>query len=124
MINSYLTRKRVKGLAPEMVCKDGFKMSVQASETHYCSPRSDNDIYTEVEVGFPSEKEDLLMEYAESQDNPTGTVYGWVPVEVVAQVVVKHGGLVDDSIQPEEPEDSLDRAMSKPLIPHQRRSDV
>ena len=25
---------------------------------------------------------------------PTGTVYGWVPVEVVDQVVEKHGGLM------------------------------
>ena len=33
------------------------------------------------------------MEYAEDADNPTGTVYGWVPVEVVDAVIAAHGGI-------------------------------
>ena len=39
----------------EVVCADGFSMSVQASETHYCSPREDGaEKYTAVEVGYPT----------------------------------------------------------------------
>ena len=46
----------------EVVCADGFSMSVQASETHYCSPREDGaEKYTAVEVGYPNPPEPLLM---------------------------------------------------------------
>ena len=78
---------------PSVICNDGFKMSVQASETHYCSPRVNRGPYSAVEVGFPSEKEDRLMEYAETPEDPTGTVYGWVPVHVIEEIVRKHGGI-------------------------------
>ena len=44
----------------QVVCKDGFKMSVQANDSAYCSPRINNaERYTSVEIGFPSEKEEL-----------------------------------------------------------------
>ena len=79
---------------PRIVCKDGFSMSVQCSEANYCSPRYDNnDYYTSAEIGFPSEKEDLIMEYAEQSDMPTKTVYGWVPSETIDEVIEKHGGI-------------------------------
>ena len=85
----------------KIVCKDGFEMSVQASRTHYCSPRMDNaEKYTDVEVGFPSDLEPLLMEWAEDPDYPTGTVYGYVPAPVVLLVCVKHGGIVSGELPP------------------------
>ena len=77
-------------------CNDGFSMSVQAHGGAYCSPRTDpayTDYYFKVEVGFPSEREELLMEYVEDYDNPTCTVYAYVPVEVVQEVIEKHGGI-------------------------------
>lgn len=77
-----------------VVCADGFKMSVQASDTHYCEPREKrSSYYYKYEVGFPSEKEDLLMSYAEDEENPTKTVYGWVPEDVIEKIIEKHGGL-------------------------------
>jgi hypothetical protein len=75
-------------------CADGLTFSAQVRESAYCTPRQDNGPWTAVEVGFPSEKVDEFMQYAENADDPTGTVYGWVPVEVVEQVVEKHGGLM------------------------------
>ena len=81
---------------PKIKCADGFEMSVQASETHYCDPREnfeDASIYTSMEVGYPSATEPLLMEYAEDENNPTGTVYGWVPVETINKVLENHGGI-------------------------------
>ena len=51
---------------------------------------------TSVEIGFPSEKEELLMEYAEDQDRPTRTVYANVPHQVVHEVIMKHGGKTED----------------------------
>ena len=83
----------VKRLAPKIVCDDGFDISIQASHNHYCTPRIDRGPYSKVEAGFPSESEELLMPFAEDIDNPTETVYGWVPVEVINEVIEKHGGL-------------------------------
>ncbi len=78
-----------------VVCADGFKMSVQASEYNYCSPRETGaPRYFSVEVGFPSEREALLMEWAEEPERPTETVYGYVPSERVALVIAKHGGMI------------------------------
>ena len=74
-------------------------MSVQASETHYCSPRIDNaEKYSAVEVGFPSDLESLLVKWAEDEHNPTGTVYGYVPAAVISLVCVKHGGIVSGEL--------------------------
>lgn len=82
------------GVLPKIECADGFKMSVQASRTHYCTPRTDTGPWSHVEVGFPTEREELLMEYVEDADRPTSTVYGYVPVEVIVAVIDKHGGLL------------------------------
>ena len=84
-----------RALAKSIRCADGFTVSLQASTYHYCSPReTDCNGYYEIEIGFPSEKEELWMEYAENKDEPTGTVYAYVPVELVLEVLNKHGGVV------------------------------
>ncbi len=76
-----------------ITCADGFSLSVQASEMHYCRPRQDDvSEYDAVEVGFPSAVEPLLLPYAERPETPTHTVYGWVPVNVVNAIVNAHGG--------------------------------
>lgn len=49
---------------PEAICADGFKMSIQASEDHYCQKGNDGS-YVSVEVGFPSPSEPLLDEYGD-----------------------------------------------------------
>ena len=81
-------------LVPRITCEDGFSMSVQASSGCYCSPRDGGrGPWQRVEVGFPSAKDDLLMPYVEDANNPTGTVYGYVPIGVVDQVIANHGGI-------------------------------
>lgn len=110
---------------PRIVCNDGFSVSVQASEFTYCHPRYTQwqnedrwivingeytlsseipsifgtDHYTpyeSVELGFPSEEDELINEYAEGDDydydDYTNRVYGYVPVEVVEKLIEKHGG--------------------------------
>lgn len=77
---------------PAVECKDGFKMSVQASSSHYCLPRSDVGPWTHVEVGFPSQVEPMLWEYAETPGAWTESVYPQVPIEMVAAVIEVHGG--------------------------------
>ena len=112
---------------PRIVCNDGYSVSVQASEHMYCEPRytqwqnedgwqvingnywlSSNTPrnfetdhftpYESVELGYPSEADELIYDYAED-DNYTSTVYGCVPVKIVEQLIEKHGGFkgVDES---------------------------
>ena len=84
-----------------VVCADGFRMSVQAHDGAYCEPREDaHEKYTLVEVGFPSIEEELIMPWAEEPRRPTETVYGYVPVNVVTNVIVKHGGMVEGDVPP------------------------
>jgi hypothetical protein len=93
-LNDYLKNNRNGSLAKQITCKSGLKMSVQASFSHYCTPRNDDGPYQEVEVGFPSVKVDDLMEYAEDARRPTDTVYAHVPTTLVEQIVNDNGGLL------------------------------
>ena len=88
-------------LNEQVLCADGFEMSVQANENAYCEPRlNEQKKYNLVEVGFPSQEEPLLMPWAESPEEPTRTVYGYVPVDIVTNVIVKHGGMVEGEVPP------------------------
>ena len=81
-----------------VVCVDGFTMSVQADDFTYCAPRNNEGPYTAVEVGFPSEHEELIIDWAEDDSSPTETVYGYVPSHIVSLVLAKHGGMVEGEV--------------------------
>jgi len=103
----------------KVTCLDGFTLSVVAGGGIYCSPRPAMCIhlagidhiyepmgrddaphdypgpYDEVEVGFPSltpQPWDEWSRYAEDPEDPTGTVYSYVPVDMVRALVESHGG--------------------------------
>ena len=79
----------------KVVCADGFTMSVQAGTGGYSSPRLAPGPFTAVEVGFPSQREELLMEFVDAgPEDPTEQVYGWVPAKVILDVITKHGGMI------------------------------
>ena len=83
---------------PHIVCADGFSMSVQVGYSLYSTPKKIAKRYSAVEIGFPSEPEELIKEYAESlydedATDYTDTVYSYVPVAVVDKVLKKHGGI-------------------------------
>ena len=83
-----------KGIKVQIELNNGNKMSVQASGSHYCTPRKDSaGMYSAVEIGFTSQRIELLMPYAEDKSCPTRTVYGWVPTSVLAQVIQESGGI-------------------------------
>ena len=82
-------------LAPRVKCADGLAFSAQVSYSHYCTPRqNDAGVYWAIEIGYPSQRVEEFMPYAEDELNPTNTVYGYVPVTVVDAVIEKHGGIV------------------------------
>lgn len=78
---------------PRIVCNDGFSISVQCSEMAYCTPRLNQAEYSEVELGYPSEDEPLIFKYAEDTGSYTSTVYPYTPIEVIEEVISKHGGI-------------------------------
>ena len=81
-------------------CVDGFNMSVQAGKGMYSEPRFESSVYSEVEVGYPSERDLLLIPYAENPREPTDTVYGYVPAAVILKVIARHGGIRSGEIPP------------------------
>ena len=84
---------------PHVICKDGFKMSVQAGQSLYSTPKDVADDYEEAEVGFPSTEETLLTTYAEDNNNLCDTVYGYVPCSIIDEVIEKHGGIDESKIE-------------------------
>ena len=107
-INEFIQKyRKVKKLVPGMtsshtphvVCKDGFKMSVQAGQSLYSTPKDVADDYEEAEVGFPSTEESLLTTYAEDNNNLCDTVYGYVPCSIIDEVIEKHGGIDESKIE-------------------------
>ena len=45
-----------------------------------------------MEIGFPSDEEILLSDYKEGDNLDVRSVFGYVPVEVIIQIIKKHGG--------------------------------
>jgi len=83
----------------KITCADGFSMSVQAGESNYSHPRVDNAArYFSVEIGFPSHKESLIIDYAEDPAKPTMTVYPWVPAAIISLICAKHGGIISGEL--------------------------
>ena len=92
--------EEVKKYKP-VICRDGFTMSIQAGVGMYSKPRTFSaEHYQEVEIGYPSAKESLILEYAEVPSTPTDTVYAYVPVHIVTLVIAKHGGMVSGEVPP------------------------
>jgi len=75
-----------------VTCADGFKVSIQASSTHYSEPQKDLDDYSDYsqfELGFPSWD---IKELAHHTDDDYD-IYAYVPKEKVLKLVEDHGGL-------------------------------
>ena len=106
-INEFIQKYRVveklvpgmtRSYNPHVVCKDGFKMSVQAGQSLYSEPKDVADSYERAEVGYPSTEETLLTTYAEDNNNLCDTVYGYVPCSIIDEVIEKHGGIDEEAI--------------------------
>jgi hypothetical protein len=76
------------GIRPRIICSDGFSMSVQGSQYSYSEPKITTDWYESLEIGFPSDDEELFNEYGAD-----GDVYGYVPVNIIQAVIDKHNGI-------------------------------
>lgn len=82
-----------------IICMDGYTVSIQGGTTaHYCYPRKHTNQYELVELGYPSSHDLDFDEYAEQIECVPDTVYGYVPIEIVENVIQKHGGLDIDKM--------------------------
>ena len=87
----------------KVICADGFRMSIQASSGHYCTPKVDIDQdanikYSTVELLVYSYDE-LLEGYIDDW-NGRDKIGAYVPVNVVIKVLKKHGGAIQGEIPP------------------------
>ena len=96
-IRGYLLKEH----APHITCADGTTLSVQASSNHYCTPRTHRGPYSKVEVGYPSvAPPDSWADYFDGEwgrDAPTDSVYACVPIELVREFSLAHGGEQEES---------------------------
>lgn len=98
------TISELKKQAPRLTCWDGVSLSVQASARHLCLPKDNCGPYTHVEVGFVSGVMGLPKEWETYAYMPLycqniSDIYARVPLEMVADFVDRHGGLVEH-VQP------------------------
>lgn len=81
---------------PRVYCNDGFNISIQIDNGHYCV--SENGIRTFgsdwklVEWGFPSQPIDAEKYMSERAETING-VGGFVPVELMEELIEEHGGI-------------------------------
>lgn len=90
---------RLHGAIPGITCADGLYLSVQASEGHYCLPRTTAKegpcSYTHWEV-LAREADPRLAPYHGWTDHDGATCYELVPTDVVEATVEAHGGDATD----------------------------
>ena len=83
-----------------IVCRDGFKMSVQASDACYYEPRANlaDGNYSEWEVATKIADEAILLPFIEGEGGEeTTNVYPYVPTEIILEVIEKHGGIAQQA---------------------------
>jgi hypothetical protein len=80
-------------LTDPFVCADGTHFSVQASSSHYCSPRKtiDPSLYRSVEVLASTELTELSEFFSARYEGDY--LYGFCPVDLVDSAIASHGGI-------------------------------
>lgn len=100
-LNEYLSGEEsesgFKDIKPRIELNDGESLSVQTGRTHYCTPRSNQGPWADVEVGFPSvEPPESWAQYFDGDwqsGDRTASVYGYVPIGLVVDFIEAHGGV-------------------------------
>lgn len=84
----------------EKLRKGDFEVSIQASRTHYCTPRDDYGPWTHVELGYPSKvPPPEILEFIEqdnSDETPLRSVYSNIPVNLVTDWLKSEGFTEDE----------------------------
>jgi hypothetical protein len=93
-----LLEGEIVAIKPRTICSDGTSLSIQASRTHYCTPREDEGPYLALEVGYILDANgdqltppESWADYTDGSEFPND-VYGYVPVELIESFIANHGG--------------------------------
>lgn len=93
-ISKYLLENRLRGClwtSKHIECKDGFSISVQASEIHFCTPRNNKGPWTHFELFFnKGEYSDLCDSF---------DISSHTPLSVVESIIKEHGGIQPDKFE-------------------------
>lgn len=87
-MNAVERKRPLPTVIPSFVCVDGYEMSVQASAGHYCRPRQDWPANGWSHVEVMADINDPRWKQYEA-----GGVYGYVPLELVRELIAAHGGI-------------------------------
>ena len=109
LLLTHYTKPLFDNMRPSLLCRDGFKMSIQAGKGYFCEPREDCPQYKSVEIGYPDYDDILaifisgsLEQYREEINyyvhDPLNDVLDRVPVELVQKVIDKHKGIDDQNL--------------------------
>ena len=83
-----------ESVVPRIYCHSGLNFSVQIGDNAYCHPRTwTAEKWSKAEIGFPNDIIPEIMQYAEDADTPLKTVYGFVPVSIIEDVIENNGGI-------------------------------
>lgn len=82
-----------------LLMASGLSISIQASHTHYCTPRTHVPCaeYTEFELGYPNWNVPALNQWEE--ECGWGGIYPYTPKEVIEEVIAANGGVVGYDIK-------------------------
>ena len=80
---------------PWIQCKDGQRLSVQASRWHYCTPKRDwknhpSEEYTHFELCYWGNQWKMLRGH---QDWDSKDIFSQVPRDTVLELLERHGGI-------------------------------
>lgn len=71
---------------------NGGSLSIQASIGHYCSPRSNDAEWTSLELGYPENINTMPLD--ELSNAGEIEVMGYVPIQLVVDVINLNGGFM------------------------------
>lgn len=95
-LSSWILANRVPGnkwLTKAVVLRDGATLSIQASENHYCTPRTNQGPWTQVEIMLTSGGAYVtagVIEKMSEDDDPVS----YLPCKAVLDEIAAHGGPV------------------------------
>lgn len=81
-----------------VICADGARVTVQANETMWCTPRNNIGPYTAVEAGLPSVTPPASWAPFRAEVGPA--IYARLPVALLWEYFDAHGGVVGGDLPP------------------------
>jgi len=82
---------------PQIVCRDGFTVSIQGGKYYYSIPKKNGSNFEEYELGFPEPSDSWLLEALNVPDSKED-VFGYVPLRIVNTLLERHGGIDEDKM--------------------------